>query len=426
MSPLVPRWILSVPAMTLLRLGRRLWLRVTLFALLAALASGLAILLEETIPAGLRDRFTSQSVMPILTILASGMLAVSTFSLNVMVSAHNAAASQTTPRVHRILLADTTTQTVLATFIGAFVYALSAIILYQAGFYPEGAAVLVLGFTVAVVVLVVLALLRWIHHLSDLGSMDATLDSVEAATRACLIRARRLPALGARTLTPNTVVPADATPIPAPSTGYLQLIDMPAISDLPGAGQSGVYLTVRPGDYVTEGQTIGHAAGLAREQARAIGRCLTVDAHRTIEQDVTHGLLVLSETASRALSPGINDPGTAIAVICRLEKLLLGWAHASPDSAAPLFPRIFLPEIPRTAMIESAFAGTARDGAGLIEVALRLQDALRRLSAAPDPDLAEAAQAMARRAREHADLSLPLESDRARLRETGERISFGP
>lgn len=217
--------LLSNTGMTLLRLSRKLWLRIALMALLAVLASAMAILLEGYIPLGLQNRFAPDAVLPILTILASGMLAVSTFSLNVMVTAHNAAAAQTTPRVHRILLADTTTHTVLATFIGAFVYALSAIILFKAGFYPDGASVLVLGFTVAVVVLVILALLDWINHLSDLGSMDATLTSTEEFTRACLIRTRRLPSLGGRRLTRDTLLPTDARPLSAPTTGYVQFIE---------------------------------------------------------------------------------------------------------------------------------------------------------------------------------------------------------
>lgn len=408
--------ILSATALALLRLSRKLWLRVTLFALLAVLASILAIVLEDRIPSGLKDRFTPESIMPILTILASGMLAVSTFSLNVMVAAHGAAAGQTTPRVHAILLADTTTHTVLATFIGAFVYALSAIILFQTGFYPDTASVLVLGFTVAVVVLVVLALLRWIHHLSDLGSLDATLLAIEQAARGSLIHDRSLPALGAQRLSDDTVLPTDARPLTAPETGYLQLIDMQAISKRLTTDQTRIYLHVRPGDYLVLGQTIGHATGLAEAEENAICRNLTIAATRSCEQDAGYGLLLLSETASRALSPGVNDPGTAIAVLCRQEKLLLDWAHARPDAAPPRFPRLFLPEISRAAMIENAFAGAARDGAGQIEVALRLQDALTRLAATPDPALAGAARDMAIYARQQAETFLPLERDKVRLR----------
>jgi uncharacterized membrane protein len=417
---------LSTWAMTLLRLSRKLWLRVSLFALLAVLAAAVSILLEDHIPTALKDRFTTESVMPILSILASGMLAVSTFSLNVMVTAHNAAAQQTTPRVHRILLADTTTHTALAVFIGAFVYALSSIILIKSNVYPEGSSVLVLGFTVAVVVLVVLALLRWIHHLSDLGSMDATLESTETAARACLIRARRLPSLGAVVMTSDTVIPAQSTPITAPATGYVQFIDMPGISERLKSDQTRVYLYARPGDYLIEGQTIGHATGLMIDNADTVAHRYTIGPHRTFEQDASYGLLVLSETASRALSPGINDPGTAIAVICRQEKLLLEWAHAEPKKTKPLFPLIFLPDTARHAMIENAFAGAARDGADQIEVALRLRDALGRIADAPDTDLAEAARDMSARALDYADAALPLDRERKRLRDASGGISFLP
>lgn len=407
--------ILSTTVFYLLRYSRKLWLRVAFFALLAVLLSAVSLLLESQIPDSLRDRFTPESVMPILTILASGMLAVSTFSLNVMVTAHNAAAGQTTPRVHRLLLSDTTTHTVLATFIGAFVYALSAIILFKSGFYPDGASVLVLGVTVAVVVLVVIALLRWINRLSDLGSMDATLQSIEQEARIGLSLTRKLPALGAQCLTASTILPTDAHPLTAPATGYLQLIDMQAISEKLGTDQTRVYIYVRPGDYLIAGDTFGHATGLSAEDRAAICRTLTINANRSFEQDATYGLLVLSETASRALSPGINDPGTAIDVICRQEKLLLDWAYASPNETSPRFPRLFVPDVARAAMIENAFLGLARDGAGQIEVALRLQHALARLAVTPDRDLAEAARDMAQRAMEHADFALPLERDKACL-----------
>lgn len=418
--------LLSTTGMTLLRMTRKLWIRVALMALLAVLASAIAILFESYIPIGLQNRFTPNSVMPILTILASGMLAVSTFSLNVMVTAHNAAAGQATPRVHRILLADTTTHTVLATFIGAFVYSLSAIILFKAGFYPDGASVLVLGFTVAVVVLVILALLRWIHHLSDLGSMDATLASTEEIARACLMRTRRLPSLGAQRLTRDMVLPSDAEPLASRATGYVQFIDLRAISDKLTSDQIRVYLYVRPGDYVIKGQVIGHATGLGEMAETLITKSLTIGRYRTFEQDASYGLLVLSETASRALSPGINDPGTAIAVICRQEKLLLDWAHGSPDSDTPLFPRLFLPDVSRRALIENTFASTARDGAGLIEVAERLQDALHTLSKVPEPELASAARDMAARALDYADLALPLESEKQRLRDRSDNPSPWP
>ena len=185
------------PLVILRRLSRKLWVRVSAFAVLSLTSALMGTVLEASLSPALTDRFDLEGLMPVLTILASSMLAVSTFSLNVMVSAHLSAAAQATPRVHRLLLDDTTTQNVLSVFIGAFVYALSSIILLKAQAYASSSAVIMLVVTIAVVVLVILALLRWIDHLSDLGSLDATLDLTESHARTALTALRQRPALGA-------------------------------------------------------------------------------------------------------------------------------------------------------------------------------------------------------------------------------------
>ena len=415
----------SKTLLLLLRLGRLLWVRVALMALLAVVASVSAILLEDQIPQALKQRFTPDAVMPILSILASSMLAVSTFSLNVMVSAHNAAAAQATPRVHRILLADTTTQTVLATFIGAFVYALTSIILFNAQLHGPGGAVTVMLFTVVVVVLVILAMLRWIDHLSDLGSMDTSLRATEASARHSLMQTRKAPALRAVPLTQDTVIPEDAMPVAAPRSGFLQFIDLPRLSTALGQSAARIYIHTPPGSFVLEGQPIAYASGLADAKFKKVQSCMTVADTRTFEQDATYGLLVLSEIGSRALSPGINDPGTAIDVIGRQERLLWEWTQTPPREDPPKFDRIFLPDTDPADLIDKAYASIARDGAGTIEVVSRLLNALDRLAESADRDLAQAAVAMAERAHAHADKALPLQSERESLpRVTPDKTAF--
>lgn len=409
--------IVSGPVLKMLRYSRKLWLRVALMALMALVASVSAMAFEDFLPQGLRTRFSHSAVMPVLTILASGMLAVSTFSLNVMVSAHRAAASQATPRAHRILLGDTTTQTVLATFIGAFVYALSAIILLQAGLNAEGSAVTLMGVTVLVVVLVILAMLRWIDHLSDLGSMDATLRATEAKAKSSLMQTRHAPALGATPLTAETVIPTDAVAIPAPASGYLEMIDLPRLQDALPDDAARLWMHIPPGQFVLNGQPVGHGAGLSSSDIEKVQSALTIGQFRTFEQDSTYGLLVLSEIASRALSPGINDPGTAIDVIARQERLIWAWANTPCATSGPAFPQVFIPEVAPGKLIESAFASTARDGAAMVEVVLRLVHALASLRDGPDPQLASAADAMIEHTRAHAEQALALASDKARIRE---------
>lgn len=396
------------------RLTRELWVRVSLFAALALLAVLAAHLAAPLVPGWLAERIDAETVTPVLSILASSMLAVSTFSLGIMVSAHRAAASTATPRVLALMIADRLTQTVLGIFIGAFVYALTALILFQTGF--TGGAPLVLGVTLVVTGAVVLALLRWIDHLTKLGTLGDALNRAEAQARRALINHRAAPALKASPIGPDTVVPEKARTLEAPVSGILQMID---VAGLARTARGPVWVLRRPGQAVLRGAPLVQiGTGSEAVDEAALLRCFVIGDERSFEQDPGFALTVLGEIASRALSPAVNDPGTGIAVISRLERLLWDWGRkADPLSElpAPAYPQVFVRPWAAADLMEAAFAPIARDGAGLLEVVVQLLDALAALERAPDPALAEAAAAMAARARAHAAAALRTEDDRARL-----------
>lgn len=399
------------------RATRRLWLRVGSFALLAVLAVFLSSLLSHLVPQRLAQALSPDALMPVLTILATSMLAVSTFSLNVMVSAHRAAAAQATPRVHRLLLEDTTTQNALGVFIGAFVYALTAIILFRTHLSGDGAAVIMTGVTVAVVVLVILSMLRWIDHLSRLGSLDNALDVTEAHSAEVLKQIAKAPNLGGVGLGKETVLPTDLTPLPAPGSGYVQMIDMAALAAcLQGPGQQ-IYIERVPGHVVLKGRAMAQVSGTpSPAQMERIAACFLIGDMRSFEQDAEFGLTVLSEIASRALSPGVNDPGTAIEAISRMERLIWAWAHAQVDQAQPRFAQIFLPGVTAHDLVQAAFLPLTRDGAAQIEVASHLADALSALHLCGQDDLSQAAQDMQARLLAHAETALALPQDKEKLK----------
>ncbi len=109
------------------------------------------------------------------------------------------------------------------------------------------------------------------------------------------------------------------------------------------------------------------------------------------------------------MSPGINDPGTAVDEIAWFEKLLWDRAHQTPEDADPDYPQIFLPEVDPATLIESTFVGTARDRADTVEVVRRLLNALQD---GLDPELAKAARDLATRTRAYADASLVLDHEK--------------
>ena len=79
-------------------MSRELWVRVLIIAVLSVVSVLMARLIGPFIPDGFADMIGAGAVDHLLDILATSMLAVTTFSLSVMVSIHRAISSQWTPR----------------------------------------------------------------------------------------------------------------------------------------------------------------------------------------------------------------------------------------------------------------------------------------------------------------------------------------
>jgi uncharacterized membrane protein len=394
------------------RYSRRLWVRAGSIALLALVAAWAARPLGPLIPEELAEGLGGGALLRILEILASSMLAVTIFSLSIMVQARQSASTQVTPRSYRLLVEDPTTQTTLATFLGAFVFALVSLIVVSTEFYGARPAAVIMLFTLAVIALVVLALLRWIEHLSDLGSVLHTSERVEKAAHDALADRRRWPELGARPLDdPDRQIPGGARPLRAPRTGYVCHVDLPQLSEAAEAGDALLWIVATPGRFVARGAPLLLADG--EVDLVRLASAFTIEDSRQYEQDPSFGVIVLSEIAQRALSPGLNDPGTAIDIIGRLVRLLLPDDEERTEDV--LYPRIWMPPLSVMSLMKDGFAPIARDGAGMVEVAVHLQKGLAALAAAGDPDHADAAREISRRALALSDAALPLDEDRARV-----------
>lgn len=92
---------------------QKVWFRVILFAILAIVAVLVSPLIIKILPDTIYRKLDYVPVEELLKILSSSMLAVTTFSLSIAVSAFAAASSGATPRATILLQKDTTTQTVL-------------------------------------------------------------------------------------------------------------------------------------------------------------------------------------------------------------------------------------------------------------------------------------------------------------------------
>ncbi|MBE9637583.1 DUF2254 domain-containing protein [Salipiger mangrovisoli] len=399
---MTPRWLLL-----LYRLSKRLGVRVLMGAILALVAVALAPLFQGLIPDWMKERFGADAVTPILSILATTMLTVTTFSLSVMVQAFQSAASQATPRAYRLHLEDSTAQTALAAFTGTFLFSLTALVLFNAGLYSEESAVVIFFLTIASIVAVIVAMLRWIGHLSVMGSMDHTLDRVVESALPPLERAMARPSLGA--VPPERDLPSGALEVPAGRAGYVQYINFELLEETLAAAEAQFRVIAHPGAHLVPGMPLGVVAG-GHVATEDIARCFTLGAERTMEQDARYGVMVMNEVAIRALSPAVNDPGTAIDVVQRLERMLMGLG--SPDAAPPDYPHVQMAPLNPAHLLEDGFFPLIRDGAARPEVISCVLSAMKVLRSAEWPALAEAAEATRAYTFAHAEAALTVEADR--------------
>ena len=356
--------------------------RATMFSLSGIAIAVAAWLISLLVPSGFWIEIGQDAVSPILQILASSMLAVTTFSLTTMVSAYSGAATSGTPRSTQLLILDRTSQNALSTFIGAFSFSIVGIIVLAMKVLSEaGIAVLFLG-TLGVIVTVLVALLRWISFLTRFGRVSDIIDRVERAATKAMSAYASEPVCGASVWLP--INPA-ARPIMANDDGYVTTLHVADLNALAERQECEVWVVARPGTTVAEGETIAYVAGETDEKFDdAVRGCFFLGAHRTFDNDPRLGVIALSEVASKALSPGINDPGTAIDVLRSIERVLRLAQGADRDTEVR-YPAVRMREISAQDFVVDGLRPIARDGASTVEVSVRLQREIGRLiESAPD------------------------------------------
>ncbi len=400
-------------------LHERLWVRPLGLALLSIALVFLAELADGTGLGDMVPKVNIESLLQLLEILSASMLVIATFSVASMVSAYSAAAVTATPRSFVLVVADDASQKALSRFIGAFIFSVIALIALQNNYYQRAGIFVLFLVTLGFFLLVVVTFVIWVDGIARLGRIGNTLDKVEQAARAALDlrrRARHAISFGI------SVGGMPAIDVNACEVGYLQRVDLDALQDFASQHDLRIEVAVSPGAYIGPGELLARIAASAQSgQSMKTGRvrdAFAIGVNRSFDNDPRFGVIVMSEIASRALSPAVNDPGTAIDVIGRLVRLFATAIEPLRDgqSTGVACDRVSMPEVGMADLFDDAFNAIARDGAGIVEVQLRLQNALAMLAGLGDAAMREAALRHSRWALARAEGRLALPEDLARVR----------
>ena len=324
----------------------------------------------------------------LLSTIGGSMIGVAGVTFSVTVVALTMASSQLGPRLLRSFLRDRPNQLVLGTFIATYLYCLLSLRAVSSArdFVPAVSVTI----AVAMALVSVGVLIFFIHHVTTSLQADHVVASVAADLLASV---ERFTASGKGVGETPSPAAAEATKprpeaLPQVSSqrhGYVQAVDYAKLFRLACEGGIVIHARRRAGGFTLDGGALAVIEeGLDESSEESIRACFLIGSLRTEEQDVCYALNQLVEVALRALSPGINDPFTAITCIdwlgASLSKVLAaGVPHAAHADAEGRV-RLTTDEPGFPELLSCAFDPIRQAARETPAVTTRLADALTRLA----------------------------------------------
>lgn len=318
------------------------WFVPSLMALSALCFSFLTIRIDQATNASFASSLSfiwsggAEGARSILSTVAGSMITVAGVVFSIVIVALTLASSQFGPRLLRNFVRDTGNQITLGTFIATFLYCLMVLrtirVKNEGNFIPYISITCGMALTVASIGV----LIYFIHHVSVAIQAENVIARVAHELGTAIDN--HFPASTLPTAPLEAAPGVAAQLVRSRKSGYVQSVDRSGLVELARKTDSKLIVKKLPGDFVFQGDVLVTVAtedgDLEEKHLKAACRCFTLGDQRTESQDVRYGARQLSEIASRALSPGINDPYTAMGCI--------DWAAAAltrvaSREAAPLF-----------------------------------------------------------------------------------------
>jgi uncharacterized membrane protein len=350
-----------------------LWPLPTAAVVLAVVLGAALPLLDEALQASGEEPLAyvfeggPSAARGILSTIAGSVVSVTTLLFSLTIVTLQLASSQYSPRLLQTFVRDRVVQVCLGVLLGTFVYALVVLRSVRSADESESGPAFVprLSVTVGVVLALVsvAALVIFLSHQTRELRIETMLRDVHAEATATIERLAAQLADGDSPDGPLPDVPSSARPVCARRSGFLvRTAEAPLLAEVARSGAV-LRLDRRPGESVVAGTPLAWvwadagAAPLPVDQlAAALERHVAVSVERSPAADPSYGLRKLVDIAARALSPGINDPTTAVHALSHVSAVmgLLStrdtWHRrvSGPDGV----PRLLLPSWDHAALLD--------------------------------------------------------------------------
>ncbi len=296
----------------------------------SAIALGLMELDSRLVADGRPIGFTGgpESARALLSSIASSMLTLTALVFSVTIVVLQLASGQFSPRVLRTFLRDPRSQTTLGVFLATFLYALIVL----RGVRGDGGTVdrfvpgISVGVSFALVVISVAFFVQYIHNITTSIRVIEIIDRISKETAAAIERVHPADRQSADAGPPSLAAPS-AT-VCAATRGVVTSVNVERLCRIAKRADVCLVVVPRVGDFVAAGMPLvevhGDGDGVDDDRVR---RAISLAKERQLDEDPAFGFRQLVDIAERTLSPGVNDPTTAVQCLDHLHDLLRRLAH---------------------------------------------------------------------------------------------------
>lgn len=366
-------------------------------ALMVASAIGLSIAilkLDESLKFNVVESFgwtythDADGARTILSTIAGSTISVATTAFSIMIVALQLASSQLGPRLLRNFMKDRSNQAVLGTFLATFIYCLLVMRTIQGREDGQFLPQLSVAFSVVLAIINLAVLIYFIHHAAESIQADNVINRVSRDIHDIIeqVFPQKI-GQGKKERHSQKDIPADfdrlAESIKAENWGYIQVVDDESLMKIAQENNLLVQMLHRPGHFVVYKRALVKVypgEKVSKKLSQKINEAFVFGSQRTQQQDIEFAVEQLVEVAVRALSPGINDPFTAIRCIDHLSSVLCHLAQReipSPyryDDDDTL--RVIADPIAFTEIVDTAFNQIRQYSSSEVAVTIRLLKSL--------------------------------------------------
>jgi len=297
-------------------LRESLWVLPALGAVIGLLGAAALISIDSHVKVPSDWAYSPSTASTVLSAIVGAVAALTGFVVTVTVLVVQMASGSISPRSMRLWYRDPVLKGSLALLIGTLAYSFSLLRRIETRFVPD------LGVTLAGVLLIVglvifvLFLNRFVHRLRPVAVAALVAKGVRQSLADDIANTRDLGNVFVGPL--EGMTEAASLTVRSTRPGAVQAVDLRGIAAWAGLHECLVVMRHSVGEFIETGDVLFEVygnPGRTDTAARDLRGLVALGLERTIEQDPAFALRVMVDVASKALSPAINDPTTAVQVL---------------------------------------------------------------------------------------------------------------